>query len=167
MARGGRKTPPPPNRTPIVTRSHSQDNIPPQTTTTSTEDPQITVEPATPNPTGGDIQEIFRQSLIKSHKAFASLRQPHRPWSQPLDFSEVREQLGDIDPTVNPTDPDANPAAGGSGIPPSPPPSPHLLLLPGEIPLLTKENHLPVLPHPIPQWQIRTILLDHGWTRML
>jgi hypothetical protein len=169
MARGGRKTPPPPNRTPIVTRSRSQDNIPPQTTTTSTEDPQITVEPATPNPTGGDIQEIFRQSLIKSHKAFASLRQPHRPWSQPLDFSEVREQLGDIDPTVNPTDPNTNLAAGGSGIPPSPPPSPppHLLLLPGEIPLLTKVNHLPVLPHPIPQWKIRTTLLDHGWTRML
>jgi hypothetical protein len=122
MARGGRKTPPPPNRTPIVTRSRSQDNIPPQTATTSTEDPHIAVEPATPNPTGGDIQEIFRQSLIKSHKAFASLRQPHRPWSQPLDFSEVRDQLGDIDATVNPTD--SNPAAGGSGIPPSPPPSP-------------------------------------------
>jgi hypothetical protein len=124
MARGGRKTPPPPNRTPIVTRSRSQDNIPPQTTTTSTEDPQIIVEPSTPNPTGGDIQEIFRQSLIKSHKAFASLRQPHHPWSQPLDFSEVRDQLGDIDPTVNPTDSNTNPAAGGSGIPPSPPPSP-------------------------------------------
>jgi hypothetical protein len=107
-----------------VTRSRSQDNIPPQTTTTSTEEPQITVEPATPNPTGGDIQEIFRQSLIKSHKSFASLRQPHRPWGQHLDFSEVREQLGDIDPTVNPTDPNTNPAAGGSGIPPSPPPSP-------------------------------------------
>jgi hypothetical protein len=124
MARGGRKTPPPPNRTPIVTRSRLQDNIPPQTTTTSTEDPQITVEPTTPNPTGGDIQEIFRQSLIKSHKSFASLRQPHRPWSQPLDFSEVKEQLGDIDPTVNPTDSNTNLAAGGSGIPPSPPPSP-------------------------------------------
>jgi hypothetical protein len=124
MAQGGRKTPPPPNRTPIVTRSCSQDNIPPQTATTSTEDPQITVEPATPNPTGGDIQEIFRQSLIKSHKSFASLRQPHRPWSQPLVFFEVREQLGDIDPTVNPTDPNTNLAAGGSGIPPSPPPSP-------------------------------------------
>jgi hypothetical protein len=121
MARGGRKTPPPPNRTPIVTRSRSQDNIPPQTATTSTEYPQITVEPATPNPTGGDTQEIFRQSLIKSHKAFASLRQPHRPWSQPLDFSEVREQLGDLDPTVNPTDSNTNSATGGSGIPPSPP----------------------------------------------
>jgi hypothetical protein len=124
MARGGRKTPPPPNRTPIVTRSHSQDNIPPQTATTSTDDSQITVEPATPNPTSGDIQEFFRQSLIKSHKAFASLRQPHHPWSQPLDFSEVREQLGDIDPTVNPTDSNTNHAAGGSGIPPSPPPPP-------------------------------------------
>jgi hypothetical protein len=124
MARGGHKTPPPPNHTPIVTRSRSEDNIPPQTATTSTEDPQITVEPATPNPTCGDIQEIFRQSLIKSHKAFASLRQPHRPWSQPLDFTEVGDQLGDIDPTVNPTDSNTNPAAGGSGIPPSPPPSP-------------------------------------------
>jgi hypothetical protein len=124
MARGGRKTPPPPNRTPIVTRSRSQDNIPPQTTTTSTKDPQITVEPTTPNPTGSDIQEIFRQSLIKSHKAFSSLRQPHRPWSQPLYFSEVKDQLGDIDPTVNPTDSNTNPAAGGSGIPPSPPHSP-------------------------------------------
>jgi hypothetical protein len=123
MARGGRKTPPPPNHSPIVTRIHSFGSIPPQTTTTSTEDPQITVEPTTPNPTGGDIQEIFRQSLIKSHKAFASLRQPNRPWGQPLDFSEVREQLGDIDLTVNPTDPNTNTTAGGSGIPPSPPPS--------------------------------------------
>jgi hypothetical protein len=79
-----------------VTRSRSQDNIPPQTTTTSTEDPQITVEPATPNPTGGDIQEIVRQSLIKTHSALASLRQPNRPWGQPLDFSDIREQLGDI-----------------------------------------------------------------------
>jgi hypothetical protein len=101
----------------------SQDNIPPQTTTTSTEDPQITVEPATPNPTGGDLQEIVRQSLIKTHSALASLRRPNRPWGQPLDFSDIREQLGDINPTVNPTDPDTNPAAGGSGIPPSPPPS--------------------------------------------
>jgi hypothetical protein len=123
MARGGRKTPPPPNRSPIVTRSHSQDNIPLQTTTTSTEDPQITVEPATPNPTGGDTQEIIRQSLIKTHSALARLRQPNHPWGQPLDFSDIREQLGDINLTVNPTDPITNPAAGGSGIPPSPPPS--------------------------------------------
>ena len=73
MARGGRKTPPPPNLTPIVTRSRSQDNIPPQTTTTSTEDPQITVEPATPNPTSGDTQEIFRQSLINHTKPLLAL----------------------------------------------------------------------------------------------
>jgi hypothetical protein len=113
----------PPNRSPIVTRIHSFDSIPSQTTTTSTEDPQITVETATPNPTGCDIQEIFRQSLIRSHKAFASLRKPNHLWGQPLDFSEVREQLGDIDLTVNPTDPNNNPTAGGSGIPRSPPPS--------------------------------------------
>jgi hypothetical protein len=123
MARGGRKTPPPPNRSPIVTRSHSHDNIPLQTTTTSTDDPQITVEPTTPNPTGGDIQEIVRQSLIKTHSALARLRQPNHPWGQPLDLSDIREQLGDTNLTVNPTDPISNPAAGGSGIPPSPPPS--------------------------------------------
>jgi hypothetical protein len=123
MARGGRKTPPPPNRSPIVTRSHSNDNIPLQTATTSTDDPQITVEPATPNPTGGDIQEIVRQSLIRTHSASARLRQPNRPLDQPLDFSDIREQLGGTNLTVNPSDPTLNPAAGGSGIPPSPPPS--------------------------------------------
>jgi hypothetical protein len=95
MARGGRKTSPPPNRSPIVTRSHSFDSIPYQTVTTSTEDPQITVEPATPNPTGGDIQEIFRQSLIKSHKSFASLRQPNRPWD-PLPQWKIRTTLLDL-----------------------------------------------------------------------
>jgi hypothetical protein len=123
MARGGRKTPPPPNCSPIVTRIHSNDNIPLQTATTSIDDPQITVEPATPNPTGGDIQEIVRQSLVKTHSALARLRQPNRPWGQPLDFSDIREQLGDTSLTVNPTDPISNPAAGGSGMPPSPPPS--------------------------------------------
>ena len=65
MVRGSRKTRPPCNRSPIVTRSRSHDNIPLQTTNTSTDDPQITVDAATPNPTGGDIQEIVHQSLIK------------------------------------------------------------------------------------------------------
>jgi hypothetical protein len=123
MARGGRKTPPPPNCSPIVTRIHSNDNIPPQTTTTSNDDPQIIVEPVTPNPTGGDIQEIVHQSLIRTHSALAHLRQPNRPLDQPLDFSNIREQLGDTNLTMNPTDPILTPAAGGSGIPPSPPPS--------------------------------------------
>jgi hypothetical protein len=113
----------PPNRSPIVTRSHSNNNIPPQTETTSTDDPQITVEPTTPNPTGGDIQEIVCQSLIKTHSSLARLRQPNRLWGQPLDFSDIREQLGDTNLTVNPIDPNLNLAAGGSGIPPSPPPS--------------------------------------------
>jgi hypothetical protein len=123
MARGNCKTPAPPNHTPIVTRSCSQDNIPPQTATNSTEDPQITVEPTTPNPTGGDLQEIVCQSLLKTHSDLASLRQPNCQWGQPLEFSNIKEQLGDIDLTVNSPDPNLNPAAGGSGIPPSPPPS--------------------------------------------
>jgi hypothetical protein len=123
MARGGRKTPPPPNRSPIVTRSHSNDNIIPQTATTSNDDLRITVEPVTPNPIGGDVQEIVRQSLLRTHSAFAHLRQPNRPLDQPLDFSDIREQLGGTNLTLNPTDPILTPAAGGSGIPPSPPPS--------------------------------------------
>jgi hypothetical protein len=123
MARGGRKTPPPPNLSPIVTRSHLNDNIPPQTTTTSNDDPQITVEPTTPNPTGGDIQEIVRQSVIRTHSALARLRQTNRPLDQPLDFSNIREQLRGTNLTVNPTDPILTPVAGGFGIPPSPSPS--------------------------------------------
>jgi hypothetical protein len=106
-----------------VTRIRSQDNIPPQTTTTSTEHPQMTVDPTTPNPTGGDLEDIVRRSLIKTHSALASLRQPNRLWGRTLDFSDIREQLGDTNLTVNPSDPITNLTAGGSGIPPSPPPS--------------------------------------------
>jgi hypothetical protein len=106
-----------------VTRSHSNEDIPTQTKTTSNDDPRITVEPTTPNPIGGDIQEIVRQSLIRAHSALAHLRQPNRPLDQPLDFSDIREQLGGTNLTVNPTDPILTPAEGGYGIPPLPPPS--------------------------------------------
>jgi hypothetical protein len=106
-----------------VTRSHSNDNIPPQTTPTSNNNPRIIVEPTTPNPIGGDIQDIVRQSLIRTHSALASLRQPNRTLDQPLYFSDIREQLGGTNLTVNPTDPILTPAVGGSRIPPSPPPS--------------------------------------------
>jgi hypothetical protein len=45
--------------------------------------------------------------------------------NQPLDFSDIREQLEGTGLTLNPIDPDhiLTPTAGGSGIPPSPPPS--------------------------------------------
>jgi hypothetical protein len=45
--------------------------------------------------------------------------------NQPLDLSDIREQLEGIDLTLNPTNPDhiLTPATGGFGIPPSPPPS--------------------------------------------
>jgi hypothetical protein len=125
MARGGCKNPPPHTRSPIVTRSRSDKNIVSQTTTTSNDIPQITVEPVTPNPTGSDVQEIICQSLIITHSALACIRQPGQPLNQPLDFSDIREQLGGIDLTFNPTDSDHifTPAARGYGIPPSPPPS--------------------------------------------
>jgi hypothetical protein len=125
MARGGRKTPSPPTHSPIVTRSHSDNNIVPQTTTTSNNNLWIIVEPVTPNPSGGDIQEIVRQSLVRTHSTLARIRQPSRPLNQPLEFSDIREQLESTNLTLNPMDPDhiLTPAVGGSGIPPSPPPS--------------------------------------------
>ena len=123
MARGGRKTPPPPTHSPIVTRSHSNENIVPQTTTTSNDDLRITVELVTPNPMGGDIQDIVCQSLIRTHSAFAHLIQPNQPLDKPLDFSDIREKIGGTDLTLNPTYLIITPATGGSGIPPSPPPS--------------------------------------------
>jgi len=76
MAHGGRKTPPPHIRFPIVTSSCSDDNVTSQTTTTSNENPLITVEPVTPNPPGSDIQEIVRQLLLRTHDALACIRQP-------------------------------------------------------------------------------------------
>jgi hypothetical protein len=125
MAQGGRKTPPPPTHSPIVTRSRSDDNIVPQTATTSNDNPWITIELVTPNPPGADVQEIVRQSLIRTNNALARIKQPGRPLNQPLDFSDIREQLEGIDLTLNPTylNHILTPAAGGSGIPPSPPPS--------------------------------------------
>jgi hypothetical protein len=123
MARGGRKTPPPPTHSPIVTISHSNNNIVPQIATTSNDYLRIIVEPVTPNPTGGDIQEIVRQYLIRTHNPFACLRQPNQPLDQPLDFSDIKEQLGCTNLTLNPIDPILTPAIGGSGIPRSPPPS--------------------------------------------
>jgi hypothetical protein len=84
---------------------------------------RITVEPVTPNTMGGDIQQIVRQSLIRTHSAFTHLIQPNRPSDQPLDFSDIREQLGGTNLTLNPIDPILTPVARGSGIPPSPPPS--------------------------------------------
>jgi hypothetical protein len=58
----------------------------------------------------------------------AHIRQPGGPLNQPLDFSDIREQLEGIGLLVNPlegntTDPVETPTlrVGGSGIPPSPP----------------------------------------------
>jgi hypothetical protein len=82
----------------------------------------------TPAPQGADVQEIVRQSLIRTHSALARIRQPGRPLNQPLDFSDIREQLEGTGLLSNPlgdntTDPIETPTlgVGGSGIPPSPP----------------------------------------------
>jgi hypothetical protein len=59
------------------------------------------------------------------HSALAHIREPGQPLNQPLDLSDIREQLEGTNLTLNSTDPDHifTPTAGGSGIPPSPPPS--------------------------------------------
>jgi hypothetical protein len=128
MARGGRKTPPPHTRTHVVTRSHSDNNVTLETTTTSNDNPDIPVEPVTPVPQGVDVQEIVRQSLIRTHSALAHIRQPGRPLNQPLDFTDIQEQLQGTGLPENPLGGNTtNPTetlilgAGGSGIPPSPP----------------------------------------------
>jgi hypothetical protein len=125
MACGGRKTPPPHTRSPVVTRSHSDDNVTSQIATTSNENPQITAEPVTPNPPGSDVQEIIHQALLRTHGALGHIRQTSRPLNQPLYFSDIREQLEGNGLLLNPTNPDRilTLAVGGSGIPPSPPPS--------------------------------------------
>jgi hypothetical protein len=56
------------------------------------------------------------------HDALACIRQLGLLLNQPLDFSDIREQLEGSGLTLNPTNPDhiLTPAARGSGIPPPP-----------------------------------------------
>jgi hypothetical protein len=130
MARGGCKTPPPHTRSPFVMRSRSDINVTLETTTTSNDNPKIPVEPVILVPQGANVQEIVHESLIRTHSALARIRQPGRPLNQPLDLSDIREQLEGTgllhnplsEHTINPTE---TPILGaeGSSIPPSPPDS--------------------------------------------
>jgi hypothetical protein len=125
MAHGGHKTPPQHTHSPIVTRSHSDDNVTSQIATTLNENPQIIVEPITPNPPGSDVQEIVRQSLLRTHGTLDHIKQPGQPLNQPLDLFDIREQLEGTSLVLNPIylDHILTPVVEGSGIPPSPPPS--------------------------------------------
>ena len=60
MACGGRKTPPPHTRSPIVMHSHSDNNVTLETTTTSNDNLEFPVEPVTPAAKGVSVQEIVR-----------------------------------------------------------------------------------------------------------
>jgi hypothetical protein len=130
MARGGHKNPPLDTHSPIVMRSFLVNNVTFEEPTTSNDKPEIIVEPVTLVPQGCDVQEIIRQSLIRSHSALAHIRQPSRPLNQPLEFSNIREKLEGTGllPSLlgkNTSNPTKTPiiGAGGSGIPPSPPDS--------------------------------------------
>jgi hypothetical protein len=174
MARGSRKTPPPHTRSPIVTQSHSDNNVTSETTTTSNENPQIPVEPVTPNPQGADVQEIVRQSLLRTHSALAHIRQPGRPLNQPLDFSDIREQLEGTglllnplgDDTINPTD---TPTLGAGDLVFHLPHLIHLHPLQEESHLTKAVHHLNHLSlrHHLHPWKTKTIPPDHGSIKML
>jgi hypothetical protein len=68
---------PPNNRSPVVTRSHSDSVVVPETTTTYEAQPIIPVEPATLLLQEIDVQEIIqnsRQSIIRTQGTLARLR---------------------------------------------------------------------------------------------
>jgi hypothetical protein len=82
----------------------------------------------TPVPQGVNVQEIVRQSLIRTHSSLAHIRQPGRPLNQPLDFTDIQQQIQGTGLPENPlgcntTNPTETPILGtrGSGIPHSPP----------------------------------------------
>jgi hypothetical protein len=131
MAQGGRRTPQN-NRSPVVTRSHSDPNVTldPTTTSKATSEttPDIPVEPMTLVPQGIDVHEIVRQSILRTQSALSRIRQPGRQLNQSLDFTNLQEQPLDTglpDNTLGSNTTDPTEAlilgAGGSGIPPSPP----------------------------------------------
>jgi hypothetical protein len=81
----------------------------------------------TPSPQGVDIQEVVRQSLIRTHSSLDHIRKPGRPLNQPLDSSDIQEKIEGTGLLSNPlgdntTNPIETPTlgVGGSGIPPSP-----------------------------------------------
>jgi hypothetical protein len=174
MAHGGRKTPPPHTRTPVVTRSHSDNNITLETKTTSNDNPDIPVEPVTPVPQGVDVQEIVRQSLIRTHSALARIRQPGRPLNQPLDFTDIQEQLQGTGLPENPL--------GGNTTNPTETPILgvqedlvfhllHLVLLHPlqeeslQMKAVLHQNHLSLRHHQLP-WKTKIILPDLGSIKM-
>ena len=108
--------------------SHSDTNVTLDPTTTSNTTPNITVKLVTPVPQGIDVQEIVRQSLIRTQSALSRIRQPGRKLNQTLDFTKLQEQpQGTGLPRNTLGDNITNPAKalilgdGGSGILPTPP----------------------------------------------
>ena len=87
---------------PVIMHSFSDNNITLETTTTSNDNPEILIELMTPNPQAVDIQEIVRQSLIRTHSALVYIRQHGRPLNKPLYFSDIQEQLEGTGLILNP-----------------------------------------------------------------
>jgi hypothetical protein len=126
MARGGHKTPPH-TSTLVVTCIQSDTNVTLEASTTSTGNPDILVEPVTALPQVIYVQEIVRQTLIRTCSALSRIRQPGRQINQSLDFTNLQEQIQGNGLPKNPlggntTNPTKAPilGAGGSNIPPSP-----------------------------------------------
>jgi hypothetical protein len=129
MTRGGRKTPTN-NRSPIVTRSHSDPTIILDLATMSEATPDSIVELVTPIPEGFNVHEIIynsRQSILTTQGALSRLRKTSRQLNQCLDFSNQQEDplaTGLLDHSLgySITDPFEALIQGsrGSGLPPSP-----------------------------------------------
>jgi hypothetical protein len=127
MARGSCKTPSH-TYTLVITCSPSDTKVTLEIKNTSNDTPDILVESVTPLPQGIDVQEIVRQSVIRTHSALSCIRQPGRQFNQPLDFTNLQEQLEGTGLNENPldgntTNPTKSPILGdgGFGIPSSPP----------------------------------------------
>jgi hypothetical protein len=90
MARGGRKTPPN-NRSPIMMHSRLDTNVTLDLDTTSNATPDIPIEPMTPFPQGIDVQEILRQSIIRTQSDLSQIRQLGKQLNQPLDFTNLQD----------------------------------------------------------------------------
>jgi hypothetical protein len=127
MAHGGRNNPQK-NCSPIVMHSRSDTNVTHNLTTTSSTTPDFPIEPVTLIPQGIDVQELFFQSVIRTHSALSQFEKPGRQLNQPLDFKNLQEQPQYIGLAKNPlgsniTDPSEALilSVGGSIIPPSPP----------------------------------------------
>jgi hypothetical protein len=95
MPHEGHKTPPH-IHTHVIMRSLSDINVTLETTTSSNDNPNIPVEPMTPLPEGIFVQEIVRQSLIRTHSSLSHIRNDGRQLNQPLELQNFKNNFKEL-----------------------------------------------------------------------